>query len=673
MRVEERKTLVWVALGGLLIRALYFLEHTTSAFYAVPLLDQKYYDSCARAFMSGVHAPDLMDGFRPLLYPFLLSWFYRLGGALDITIALILQHFAGVGIALIVAYMAMRLFNDLRAGAVAGALYLLAGPPLYFEGELLIVTLFTLLLTLFLVMLSRALRSTVRASWLWWAASGGVLALAAQARPNALIVMAVFPLLACCFAWWKRKWAVRGAMIGLVAGLLVQTCGAWLNSRVTGHWTWTGGAGGINFYVGNKRGADGMIPRQEVFVTYEGDYRDSMQVAAEKLYRERAGEAFEPDISPEPSAVSSFWFKEGWREIREAPGEWLSLMARKLWLLLWNREVSNNKDYEFIAGEESRLLLFLPVRWWLLLALFPWGLWSVSRKRKMDVAAPFLLVMALYAAGVLLFFVNGRYRIPLWPPMALFAGGGAVQLVEVARAGKLHRAWEFILATVVLVLLSLFNWFGAEPQEDARSYFFRAKARYLKGYFEQSLDDAEQSVALDPSNADAYIQLGNSAYACGAHKQARDAYQRAVQLAPNEPRAYNNLGVAWEALDDPGKAYTAYLLAVGLNPGQETALINAALIELRAGRLDLARKHIRTASREDAQRPDLLCAEAFLARREGRIAEAERLVARASRMAPDLVQQLVQKDLVPLDPAALESAAEDTVPSAVDQSAASSD
>jgi tetratricopeptide (TPR) repeat protein len=309
----------------------------------------------------------------------------------------------------------------------------------------------------------------------------------------------------------------------------------------------------------------------------------------------------------------------------------------------------------------------------LLLALFPWGLWSVSRKRKMDVAAPFLLVMALYAAGVLLFFVNGRYRIPLWPPMALFAGGGAVQLVEVARAGKLHRAWEFILATVVLVLLSLFNWFGAEPQEDARSYFFRAKARYLKGYFEQSLDDAEQSVALDPSNADAYIQLGNSAYACGAHKQARDAYQRAVQLAPNEPRAYNNLGVAWEALDDPGKAYTAYLLAVGLNPGQETALINAALIELRAGRLDLARKHIRTASREDAQRPDLLCAEAFLARREGRIAEAERLVARASRMAPDLVQQLVQKDLVPLDPAALESAAEDTVPSAVDQSAASSD
>ena len=136
--VVSTRVLLWLGALGFLVRLLYFSEHATSAFFNVPILDEKYYDALAQALVENRDPTLLNPGFRPLLYPFFLALWYQLGGDWGRALAIFVQHLLGVLTALGIADVAARLFRRTSAGALAGGLYLLAGPPLYFEGELAI-------------------------------------------------------------------------------------------------------------------------------------------------------------------------------------------------------------------------------------------------------------------------------------------------------------------------------------------------------------------------------------------------------------------------------------------------------------------------------------------------------------------------------------------------------
>ena len=404
------RTLVMLSLAALAVRVLYWQEHARSAFFAIPLLDQRYYDRFAHTLVAG---GDLSEygGFRPVLYPFWLSLVYRLGDTTGLPVALFLQHLMGVGTVAMVAVMGARLFRSRAAGVCAGVLYMLAAPPLYFEGELLIASFLTCLLTIVccgVVTMGRS-PSLLRGLWL-----GGVAGLAAQARPNAIILWLAFAVLT-AVAWrCKERARARAGAVALATALVVQALFGFVNAAQSGHYQFITAAGGINFYLGNSRQADGMIPRQERSVTYHGAYRDSIRLFAEQEYHAAMTVQNHPP-SNHPAAISHYWRQRGIAEIAAAPGRWVALMAKKSWLLLWNHEVANNKSFTFIQREESPLLRILPVRWWLLLSLAPAGLWLAWRRQPRN-AGPVLFLLSVllaYAATLALFFVNGRFRAPL--------------------------------------------------------------------------------------------------------------------------------------------------------------------------------------------------------------------------------------------------------------------
>ena len=147
----SRKAMVFLALLGLIVRIGYFAEHSHNPAFGVPTLDEKYYDMVAKMLLTGqdLHA---LHGFRPLLYPMFLAACYKIGGAWGATLAVFVQHLLGVATGLIVAVLAARLFRHRAAGLAAGALYLLAPVPLYFEGELLIESSYTALICLGLLL-----------------------------------------------------------------------------------------------------------------------------------------------------------------------------------------------------------------------------------------------------------------------------------------------------------------------------------------------------------------------------------------------------------------------------------------------------------------------------------------------------------------------------------------
>ncbi|MEM9593609.1 MAG: hypothetical protein AAGD06_05075 [Acidobacteriota bacterium] len=583
-----------------------------------------------------------------------MAGLYGVGGDSGYPLALVAQHLLGVGTTGLVAFLGMRLFRRPAAGFGAGALYALAGPPLYFEGELLITTLITFLVT---ALLALAWRCRVTGSQLPWWIGGAALGLATQARPNALVLAAAFVAMAFLM---ERGSGVgpfrRGALAGaaLVSCLGVMALAAWIQSPLLGSARLLPGAGGINLYLGNKATSDGMIPRQDRHAAYGDVYRDSVELFSTEVYGETAegdgaeGAATSGDkVDPDPQAVSRYWLARTAEEIRGDPGRWLRLMVRKTWLLAWTHEIPNNKSFHFIAAHESPILRRMPVCWGLLLSLAGFGAvwaWSCGDRRQLGWT---LLFAGLLALGVVLFFVNGRFRLPIWPLLAIPAGGAWVAAVDLVRwrrsVGQLDlRTFGAATAVaLVLVTLSAVNWLGVEPESWGRDFFFRSLAHFHQGRLEPARDDAERAVQLSPEDGAVHFQRGTVALAMKDDALAVRSFIVASRLVPEEPRVFNNLGIALERDGRPAAAYAAYVRAAELGPTFSAAWVNAALIELRAGKNKQAEGRILHAESLGNTSVALVCARAFLERSRGNKKESNKLLRQAYRRDKKLMARLV--------------------------------
>ena len=652
---SRRRLLLWTAAGAVVVRLLYFAELSQSAFFAVPLLDEAFYDQMARALLAGVPIHELNPAFRPMAYPAFLALIYRAFGEHGTVAAVALQHLCGILTAVLVAELGRRLFRHWGAGAAAAALYVLAAPPLFFEGQLLITTLTTLTLTGFLTALpglgepDDGRDEPAPMGLQPWAVAGLLLGLTTLLRPNALPVAATFAVL----AWWNpwRASLRRRLAATLVAGLAMATvlgaAGLW-QARHFGSFHWLPGSGGVNFYLGNKAGADGMIPRQDRHTSSGDLYRDSVQIFAETVYAEETGA--EPPFAA--ADVSRFWYVKTLRDMASRPVDAIGRFARKGLLLLWNHEIPNNKSFHFVAEHETPLLGYLPVRFALLLALAGPG-WLLARRRGDRALLLWTTtVAALYAAGLLLFFVNARFRIPLWPVLAVWAGGGLWGLGETligrrsGRAAPLPKlAW---LAAPLLLVLSTVNWLGLDPETPYRDYFFRSLAHQHKGNLQAALADARRATELAPQDPAAHFQLGTIALHLEDLETAEAHLGIASLHLPDEPRVFNNLGIALERQKKFTQAYMTYRQASEVGPNFSAAFVNLALLELRAGLLVEADQHVARAEWLGDRSIALQCARSFLEIKRGRIELGKSLLRGATERDPDLARRLVEEHSRPL-------------------------
>ena len=301
-----KRGLLILALLGLLIRLGFFIEHTHSPSFGVPTLDQTYYDTVARMLLAGEDLHSL-HGFRPLLYPLFLAFWYKLGGNLGVDLAIAVQHLLGVATGLITCVLAARIFRHRLSGLLAGALYLLAPVPLYFEGELLIEPSYLFLICAGLLLVFEAAETAGWKSGLLWLGAGALTVLTSQARANIIVFLAVYPLFA-MWRWWQSR-ELRSAstpLLGLLGALLMAVPWGLVNMKQMDHFHLLPNAGGVAFYCGNKRTADGMVPEQDRRVSSGERYEDSIEVWARQEYEQAMRkEGRQPDT--DPMAISKYW------------------------------------------------------------------------------------------------------------------------------------------------------------------------------------------------------------------------------------------------------------------------------------------------------------------------------------------------------------------------------
>ncbi len=529
--------LVAIAAAALLYRAACFAVVGSHPLLRHPVVDAGYHRAWARRITNGDwlgHGPD--DVFKPPLYPYFLAGLHLLFGR-HIALVQWVQFGLGAGSCVLVALLAGRLLGSVT-GRVAGILSAFYAPYVFFELQLLTPALsIPLDLAALVLLVGRAGPPTRRRL----AGAGALLGLSAGVRPDVLLPAAL--VVACLL--WRRRASLRGlAVNALCVGapvLAIVALVAARNWHLTGQFVPISSNAGVNLYVGNGAGADG-ITAVPVGLRWE---RLVARVPQEVLER--------------PADASRWWMRAAWREMRAAPGAALLRLGAKA-VAFWNRrEFRNNICFHFMEREAWPLWLS-PGQFAVVVPLAVIGLVSLrrsaDRKRRLAASVIALWVGGFWVLGVA-FFVTARFRLPAVPLLIVAASWGLVEIAAALRL-RVRRALVGYAAVALAVgIVAWPPWFGAPRSGWARDE----------------------------------VNLGNSLRESGGARGALAAYRRALEIAPDDPDAHYLAGLVVLG-ERPHEALEEFEAARRVIPDSPDVLLALARAHAALGSAPRARRDI---------------------------------------------------------------------------------
>jgi 4-amino-4-deoxy-L-arabinose transferase-like glycosyltransferase len=463
--------IVAVALGLRLVHVLTIRDYPL--FEILPL-DSESYDAWARAIVSG----EWMRG-RPFyqapLYAYFLAGLHAVSGG-DLLLPRLGNALLGTGTVALGMLLARRAFGT-GAALAAGALLALHGTFLFEEGKVMKTSLGVFLITGTLVLLTEGRR---RESARWLLAAGVAAGLAALVREN----FALFALAAVGWTAWRTRRAAPP--LALAAGAALAILPATLhNLSYDGEVLPITSQAGQNFYTGIHPGNDsgGYLVPEWVRRSPRFEEADFAAEAERRAGRELT-----------PGETSRYWLREGLAVAAADPLRFARLFVVKLGLLFHDHEIPDDEDLRYFRRWAPVLRLPLP-GFGVFAVLGLIGMAVAIRRR----AAPpeLVLFVAVYSVSVALFFVFSRYRLPLVPPLAVFAGAALAEGVALLRAGRPRPVLLAALATVPLILL-VYRPLGVGTV--ANSHLSVGIAREIQGRPADALAEYRAGLSLEPDH-----------------------------------------------------------------------------------------------------------------------------------------------------------------------------
>lgn len=602
----------WAPVAGIfllafLVRLIYVLQQRANPQFAAPLLDPAYHDQWAWQLATGAWKPE-GPFFRAPLYPVFLGAVYRVAGH-DYLTARLVQAVLGSLSCVLTYAIGARLFSR-TVGLLAGFGAALYGILIHFDGELQIPVLLLFLVLAFFHALLRALGEEAEAGgrWRWSALAGALFGLAVITNPP----VAVF-LPALAWVFWdrlRRGFPPRAVVAFGVLALLSPAIVTVYNATAGKDFVIVASQGGVNFYIGNNPESDGhtaVVPGTRP--DWWGGRFDTIKLAERELGRPL-----------KDSEVSRYWFRKGLAFVTGRPLQWLGLTARKF-ALFWSAvEIGNNESIPHVESYAS--IMKVPFLGFGLVA--PLGLAGIAlalRRRRRAAILP-LAWIVLFMAGVIAFFVNARYRIPVLPFLLIFAAYAIAEGWALWRHGE-RRALT-VPAIVGAIALVAVNAQAIGHRENlAQARFADAVAWRQQGQVAAAERALRDAIRLDPGLAEARTNLANLLSERGERGEALQAYREAIATAPRNPRGYANLASFYLDAGNTVAAESTVTLGLALDPDNSEALRVLGVVREQRGDLAGARAAYLRALRFTRERPRLENNLAGLAMREGRMDEAE--------------------------------------------------
>ena len=567
------------------IRLLYLFEIRKSPFFSFPLIDAETYFEMAQNIAGG----DLLAGhaayWQPPLYPYLLALGLALFGQNHFLLHLL--HFLLGSLNCVLIYsLGRRVFSE-GIAKLAGLIAALYGPFLYFEGEYLAPV---LLVFLSLLVLLALLRAGEKASARAWFLPGFLLGLHAIARPDILLFLP--PALAWLIArHWRRMKAASLTLaaglflLGLILPILPVSLRNWAVERVV---VPISSNGGLNFYIGNNPDYDRMVGIRPGYTWLDLNQRPFLDRVASTAER------------------SDYFYRLSFRWIREHPGDWLGLMARKTGMFWMGHEFVRNLNF-YSFRQYSRVLSLLL---WEHGIAFPFGLIApfallglvLSLRDRRPQASLLILFTLASSFSVIFFFIASRYRVPLVPVLLLLALRAGQELA----ASRRRRQWR-IFAPGLLALGGLLFFLNRGTHmrmevNPAEELYWLGKVAWKQGNRTLAQNYFDQALRLDPSHLESRMQSGFLALETMRWPEAEHHFQQVLRGQGQVPLlaravAHASLGQIARETGKPEPAEAEFRAALAIAPGFQDARMGLAKLLIEENRLEEAEADLRQAIR----------------------------------------------------------------------------
>ncbi len=593
---RDGRWIVLLFVCSFVLKLIYVVQSADSLALRVPILDSRYYDDMARSIAAGQFAQKEAFFMGPL-YPYFVALVYGIFGR-NLMLLRGIQIFGG-SVTIVLTYLiGTKIFRPSVAllGAAMLALY---GAGTFYDGQLLMEWLGTLLDTLLLFVL---LRDFGKRNVLKFVLAGFLLGLSSLARANILIFAPVVLLWVLYVAREKKRFVSAAAFVaGALVTIAPVTIHNYAASKDAVPITWNGG---MNFYIGNSAEATGA------YVSIKGV--DFIRDTSTKRYVEQA---VGRDLKP--SDVSSYWLARAWTFIRERPGAELRLLFRKTGLFFNGFEIPQIESFD-LSKADYGIFRALFVNFWMLSVLGVAGMiYSAREWRRRFLLYGFVIS---YSASIILFFVTARYRVHVAPAICLFAAFGAAEVVP--RSFATVRRAIFACATFgALVVLTWPGLFGVDMDyirwrehihegrqwsmlgetdkalaevnravalrpDDSESYLQRAIIRKESGKLFEAVEDYARSLRINPAMPGVHYDLAQALREAGMYREAAGEYREAIARDSLMVEAYNNLGITYRLLKSPDEAIRCFRRAIRINPRHMKARNNLGAALAESGDVD---------------------------------------------------------------------------------------
>ena len=131
-------------------------------------------------------------------------------------------------------------------------------------------------------------------------------------------------------------------------------------------------------------------------------------------------------------------------------------------------------------------------------------------------------------------------------------------------------------------------------RESAEKWFQRGLESEQTGAVQDAIKAYESAVALDPSSAGAWLNLGTIFFNARQFSKAESHYRKALEADPKYALAHFNIANLYDERGDYDRALRHYQESVRLHPGYADAHYNLALLCQGSGKVMDAVRHWKT-------------------------------------------------------------------------------
>ena len=582
-----------VAATAAAARGLYLAQMMHAPFFDLRTGDGKGFHLWARQIAAGQWWGEGVFYQAPL-YPYVLALIYKVVGQ-DVLAVRTVHLLMGVAACVLLTKAAGSFFGR-RAALITGLIAAVYPPSIFLESLIQKTALAYLLMTILLAIVGAMQQRS--SSWRWWCA-GVVLGLLVLTRENSL-VFAPLMLIWLALGFGQQRWRTRIIWAAaFVFGLALVMAPVTVRNRIKGGTAITTVQVGVNFFIGNNPEADGTYrPIRYGRGNALNEVSDAHQLAEQALgHKATAAQA------------TRYWFGRAWQYIRTQPMDWFKLLGRKAALTFNADEVPDTvaqgvytrwSPWLRWSGAVLHFGVLLP------LAVFGLGV-TVTAWRRVWII---YLMLAGYAAAVVVFFVFARYRFPLAPLLMIFAGAGLSELIALLRQRRFVDPAAVLVLAVACALGSNVRMFDVSA---THAMTYGNLANYLAN--ERRYDDAVKfygdALKINPHLAVIHNDLGTVLFNLGQLQRAAGHFQIALKQRPDFIDARFKYAYALEILDQRDAAMREYEHTLRLDPNHVKALDRYGLLLAMSDNGLEAEKHFERALQIQ---PDYLPAQQHLAK-----------------------------------------------------------